>query len=124
MCYTISKCSFSSHLMTGSVVQAYLTARRKEFPPVDPSMSSQRQIVTWKRTTSSQSIRWLENELQLQQNHEFLSQWKQKVPVNAPVEKEQQEVLLTVKSAIVDGRNLRGCRLTCEMESSKQTAID
>ena len=32
-------------------------------------------------------------------------------------EKQQWEVLLTVKSVIVDGRNLRGCRLICEMES-------
>jgi hypothetical protein len=43
--------------------------------------------------------------------------------INTPAEKEQWEVLLTVKSAIVDGRNLRGCRLTCEMESSKQAVI-
>ena len=92
------------------------------FPSILPCLPSAR-LPFWKRTTRSQNIRWIENELQLQQNHEFFSQWKQEVPVIAPVEKEQWEMLKTVKSAIVDGRNHRGCRLTCEMESSKQAAI-
>ena len=64
----------------------------------------------------------------MQQNHEFLSQWKQKVPLIAPVEKEQLEVLLTVISAIgsdmAGSGLLRGSSSTDEMESSKQAAKD
>jgi hypothetical protein len=103
MCFTIAKRSLFSHLMkTGSVVPGISDSSEERFAfSILPCLPSDR-LSTWKRTTSRQNIRWLENKLQLQQNHEFLSQWKQKVPVNAPAEKEEQEVLLTVKSAILD----------------------